>query len=104
MSTTRESKPWCAITSAEKLDGIDSHPLTTTPPFAQIDFTVFSRPAELLPELAQPGPPTAEGFRREDRAAGRLAGSRHRVSIGARRVSRHPAAVARTMAELATGG
>ncbi len=50
MSTTRESKPWCAITSAEKLDGIDSHPLTTTPPFAQIDFTVFSRTVGLLPE------------------------------------------------------
>src|SRR4026209_1637077 len=56
MSTTRESKPWCAITSAEKLDGIDSHPLTTTPPFAQIVFTVFSRTSELLPGVGPDGP------------------------------------------------
>ena len=52
MSTTRESKPWCAITSAEKLDGIDSHPLTTTPPLAQIDFTVFSRTSGSFLNLA----------------------------------------------------
>jgi hypothetical protein len=43
MSTVSESKPWCAITSAEKPEGIDSHPLTTASPRAQISRTVFFR-------------------------------------------------------------
>jgi hypothetical protein len=38
-----ESKPWCAITSAEKPLGMDSHPLITASPFAQIFFNAFSR-------------------------------------------------------------
>ena len=36
------SKPWCAITSAEKPLGMDSHPFTTASPFAQIFFSAFS--------------------------------------------------------------
>src|SRR5512145_1419570 len=42
MSTVSESKPWWAMTSAENELGIDSHPLTTASPRAQIFFTVFS--------------------------------------------------------------
>src|SRR5436309_7147105 len=43
MSTVRESNPWWAITSAEKLAGIDSHPLTTASPRAHFALIVFSR-------------------------------------------------------------
>src|SRR5256885_1159055 len=42
MSTVSESKPWWAMTSAEKPVGIDSHPFTTASPFFQIAFSVFS--------------------------------------------------------------
>src|SRR5262245_36907489 len=42
MSTVSESKPWCAMTSAENELGIDSHPFTTASPRAQIVFSVFS--------------------------------------------------------------
>ncbi|CKZ16645.1 Uncharacterised protein [Mycobacterium tuberculosis] len=36
------SKPHCAITSAEKPEGIASQPLTTTLPAAQISLTLFA--------------------------------------------------------------
>src|SRR2546426_2154698 len=42
MSTVSESNPWWAMTSAANELGIDSHPLTTASPRAQIFFTVFS--------------------------------------------------------------
>jgi hypothetical protein len=42
MSTTRESKPWWAMISAEKALGMASQPLTTASPFAQIFLRVFS--------------------------------------------------------------
>src|SRR5947207_3561510 len=42
MSTVSESKPWWAMTSAEKPVGIDSHPFTTASPFFQIALSVFS--------------------------------------------------------------
>src|SRR5205814_1162143 len=42
MSTVSESKPWWAMTSAEKPVGIDSHPFTTASPVFQIAFSVFS--------------------------------------------------------------
>ena len=42
MSIVSESKPWWAITSAEKELGIDSQPFTTASPRAQIFFSVFS--------------------------------------------------------------
>src|SRR4051812_27626821 len=42
MSTVTLSKPHCAITSAEKPDGIASHALTTALPDAQISFTLFA--------------------------------------------------------------
>src|SRR5688572_27219558 len=43
MSTVSESKPWCAITSAENEAGIDSQPFTVTSPRAHFVFSVFSR-------------------------------------------------------------
>jgi hypothetical protein len=43
MSTVSESKPWWAITSAEKPEGMDSHPLTAASPRFQIVLSVFSR-------------------------------------------------------------
>ncbi len=42
MSMVSESKPWWAITSAEKPLGMDSHPFTTASPLAQIFFSAFS--------------------------------------------------------------
>src|SRR3954447_9477236 len=42
MSTVTLSKPHCAITSAEKPDGIASHALTTALPEAQTSFTLFA--------------------------------------------------------------
>src|ERR1700752_2769395 len=42
MSTVSESNPWWAMTSAENELGIDSHPLTTASPRAQIFLSVFS--------------------------------------------------------------
>src|SRR6266545_8034504 len=42
MSTVSESNPWWPMTSAANELGIDSHPLTTASPRAQIFFTVFS--------------------------------------------------------------
>ena len=50
MSTVSESKPWWAMTSAEKALGMDSHPLTTASPLAQIFLSVFSRTVD--PPLA----------------------------------------------------
>src|SRR5687768_11129382 len=43
MSMVSESKPWWAITSAEKALGMPSHPLTTASPRFQIVRSVFSR-------------------------------------------------------------
>ena len=43
MSTVSESNPWWAMISAEKALGMDSQPLTTASPRAQIAFSVFSR-------------------------------------------------------------
>jgi hypothetical protein len=42
MSTVTLSKPHCAITSAEKPDGIASQPLTATLPAFQISLTLFA--------------------------------------------------------------
>src|SRR3989442_9615647 len=42
MSTVSESNPWLPMTSAQNELGIDSPPLTTASPRAQIFFTVFS--------------------------------------------------------------
>ena len=42
MSMVSESKPWWAITSAEKPLGMESHPFTTASPRAQIFFSAFS--------------------------------------------------------------
>src|SRR4030095_15994563 len=42
MSMVSESKPWWAITSAEKAAGIDSHPFTTASPFFQISLSLFA--------------------------------------------------------------
>src|ERR1700741_1093586 len=42
MSTVTLSKPHCAITSAEKPDGIASHAFTTALPDAQTSFTLFA--------------------------------------------------------------
>ena len=42
MSMVSESKPWCAITSAEKPLGMESQPFTTASPRAQIFFSAFS--------------------------------------------------------------
>src|SRR6201999_458519 len=42
MSTVTLSKPHCAITSAEKPDGIASHAFTTALPEAQISLTLFA--------------------------------------------------------------
>src|SRR5438094_345372 len=43
MSTVSESKPWCAMTSAVKAVGIDSHPLTAVSPRFHIVLRRFSR-------------------------------------------------------------
>src|SRR5579863_8488996 len=43
MSTTSESQPAWAMTSAEKLDGMPSQLLTTARPSAQISRTPFAR-------------------------------------------------------------
>ena len=54
MSTTSESQPACAMTSAEKLDGMPSQLLTTALPSPQISRMRFARainpsvPAELI--------------------------------------------------------
>src|SRR3990172_3599384 len=66
MSTTRESKPWWAITSAEKLLGMDSHPFTTTSPRAQIDLTVFSRTSFSFFENSGPRAPSPFPHRGEE--------------------------------------
>src|SRR5882724_2940869 len=42
MSTVTLSKPHCAITSAEKPDGIASHAFTTALPDAQTSLTLFA--------------------------------------------------------------
>jgi hypothetical protein len=42
MSTTSESHPACAMTSAEKLDGTPSQLFTTARPEAQISRTPFA--------------------------------------------------------------
>src|SRR5438034_1014494 len=43
MSSVSESKPWCAMTSAVKAVGIDSHPLTAVSPRFHIVLRRFSR-------------------------------------------------------------
>src|SRR5688500_4454003 len=43
MSMVRESKPWCAMTSAEKALGMASQPLTTASPRFQMDRSVLAR-------------------------------------------------------------
>src|SRR5918997_2490955 len=54
-STVRQSQPAWAITSAENELGTCSHPLRTTPPFLQIDLTLFSRTPS-PPELPKTTP------------------------------------------------
>src|SRR2546428_5637797 len=56
MSTVSESNPWWAMTSAANELGIDSHPLTTASPRAQISFTVFSLTTLSCP-FGEGGPP-----------------------------------------------
>src|SRR5690349_9809949 len=60
MSTVSESKPWCAMTSAENAAGIDSHPFTTASPFFQISLSLFARTVGLL---SLPGPLPGPGHR-----------------------------------------
>src|SRR3989442_9072735 len=76
MSTVSESKPWCAMTSAVKAVGIDSHPLTAVSPRFHIVLRRFSRtvlslradtprplyrpPVALLLRRAAPGGPPQE--------------------------------------------
>src|SRR3989449_11193689 len=77
MATVSESKPWCAMTSAVKAVGIDSHPLTAVSPRFHIVLRRFSRTvlslradtpgplyrtsvALVLPRAAPGGPPEEE--------------------------------------------
>src|SRR5947208_3471381 len=55
MSTVSESKPWCAMTSAVKAVGIDSHPLTAVSPRFHIVLRRFSRTVLSL-RADTPGP------------------------------------------------
>src|SRR3989442_13876426 len=55
MSTVSESKPWCAMTSAVKAVGIDSHPLTAVSPRFHIVLRRFFRTV-LSPRADAPRP------------------------------------------------
>src|ERR1700685_2673178 len=62
MSTVTLSKPHCAITSAEKPEGIASQAFTTTFPDAQISLTLFAIVPSLRFKSSQTCRPAARPF------------------------------------------
>src|SRR5947208_2096042 len=79
MSTVSESKPWCAMISAENELGIDSQPFTTASPRAQIALSVFSLTSISSLERAAPSVRDAYSLRPPLDSPGAGAGCTARV-------------------------